>query len=73
MAPVSLLHAGRARAWRGREPLRILVVADVEDALLHEHYRPERWVGENHIDLLISCGDLPSAYLDFLISSSSSQ
>ncbi|GAC1433386.1 MAG: metallophosphoesterase [Chloroflexota bacterium] len=47
--------------------MRILAVGDVEEPLLHEHFRPERWQGENTIDLLISCGDLPAEYLDFLI------
>jgi Icc-related predicted phosphoesterase len=48
--------------------MRILVVGDVEEPLLHEHFRPERWEGPNRIDLLLSCGDLSAEYLDFLIS-----
>ena len=47
--------------------MRILAVGDVEEALLHEHYRPERWQGPHKIDLLLSCGDLDTEYLDFLI------
>src|SRR5437899_2754477 len=45
--------------------MRILAVGDVEEPLLHEHYRPERWEGVNRVDLLLSCGDLPAEYLDF--------
>jgi predicted phosphodiesterase len=47
--------------------MRILAVGDVEERLLHEHYKPERWEGPNKIDLLVSCGDLPGEYLDFLL------
>jgi Icc-related predicted phosphoesterase len=48
--------------------MRILAVGDVEEPLLHDYFRPERWEGANRIDLLLSCGDLPVEYLDFLIS-----
>ncbi|MBV9279708.1 MAG: metallophosphoesterase [Chloroflexi bacterium] len=46
--------------------ITILAVADQVDRLLYDHFRPERW---RHIDLLLSCGDLPPDYLDFLCSS----
>jgi Icc-related predicted phosphoesterase len=45
--------------------VRILAVADVEERALGEHFDPERWRG---IDLIVSCGDLDSDYLDYLVS-----
>jgi Icc-related predicted phosphoesterase len=45
--------------------VRILAVADHEDRALAEHFDPRRWAG---IDLIISCGDLDSDYLDYLVS-----
>jgi len=47
--------------------VRVLAVADVEDRALYEHFRPERWAGAG-IELILSCGDLRPAYLDFLVS-----
>ena len=44
--------------------MRILVLADVESKFLWDFYRPEKLEG---IDLIISCGDLESAYLEFLV------
>jgi uncharacterized protein len=46
--------------------LNILAVADVVSPLLYDHFQRERWAD---IDLIISCGDLPAEYLDFLVSS----
>jgi Icc-related predicted phosphoesterase len=45
--------------------VRILAVADVEERALGEHFDPERWRG---VDLILSCGDLDSDYLDYLVS-----
>lgn len=47
--------------------MKALVVADIEEASLYNHFRPERWekVG---IEVIISCGDLKPEYLDFLAS-----
>lgn len=47
-------------------PLTVLAVADQVSDLLYEYFRPERW---RNIDLVLSCGDLPPSYLDFLGSS----
>lgn len=43
--------------------MRILVVADTEEKAIYDFFDKER-IGQ--IDLLISCGDLSSGYLDFL-------
>ncbi len=47
--------------------MKVLVVADVEERSLYDHFRPERWAKAG-IELVISCGDLKLAYLDFLAS-----
>jgi len=47
-------------------PLTVLAIADEVDRLLYDHFRAERWQG---IDLVLSCGDLPPDYLDFLCTS----
>ena len=44
--------------------MKVLVVSDVEDALLYDHFRKERVAG---VELIISCGDLKQDYLDFLM------
>ena len=43
--------------------MKILVVADHEEASLWEYYRPQKTEGT---DLIISCGDLKKEYLEFL-------
>ena len=43
--------------------MRILVLADEPDQMLWDHFDRRRLEG---IDLIISCGDLPAAYLSFL-------
>jgi uncharacterized protein len=45
--------------------MKILVVSDHEERQLYEHFEPERWVGK--VDLAISCGDLRSDYLSYLV------
>lgn len=44
--------------------MRILVVADTESEYIWDHFEAERFEG---VDLIISCGDLKSEYLSFLI------
>ena len=44
--------------------MKILVVSDEECPALWEHYTPGRLKG---YDLIISCGDLKSSYLSFLV------
>ncbi|HUS15155.1 MAG TPA: metallophosphoesterase [Chloroflexia bacterium] len=44
---------------------RILAVSDIEEPQLHTSTLAD-WMGP--VDLVISCGDLPAAYLDFLMS-----
>ena len=44
--------------------MRILLISDREDPGLWDHYRPSKTEG---IDLIISCGDLDPAYLEFLV------
>lgn len=45
--------------------MRILAVADHEEAALGEHFRRERW---GDVDVVISCGDLKPDYLEYLSS-----
>ena len=47
--------------------MKILVVADEEENVLYENYQPRMLEG---VRMIVSCGDLPSAYLDFLTSAS---
>ena len=43
--------------------MKILVVADQEEKVLWDYFNPKRVEG---VDLIISCGDLKSGYLEFL-------
>ncbi len=47
--------------------MRILAVSDVVDPVLYDHFDGKRW-HEAGVDVLISCGDLPSDYLSQLAS-----
>lgn len=47
--------------------MRLLLISDVEDPLLWDHYIPGRLAG---IDAIISCGDLSPDYLSFLVTMS---
>lgn len=54
--------------WRtvnSESSVTILAVADEISPLLYEHFDPARW---RHVDVVVSCGDLPPGYLDFLCS-----
>ena len=44
--------------------MKILAIADMEDAYLWDHYQPGRL---SDIDLILSAGDLKSEYLSFLV------
>ena len=44
--------------------MKILLLADKECPALWDHYQPGRLDG---IDLILSCGDLNSSYLSFLV------
>lgn len=44
--------------------MKILVIADIESKALWDFYKPDRLRG---VDLIISCGDLSPAYLEFLV------
>lgn len=46
--------------------LQILAIADEVTRLLYDHFDAKRW---RDIDLVLSCGDLPPEYLDFLCTS----
>jgi uncharacterized protein len=48
-----------------RQALRILAVSDVVQPQLY-NTEVKQWL--THVDLIISCGDLPPGYLDFLMS-----
>lgn len=48
--------------------MKILVLADEESKSLWDYYTPDKVEG---IDLIISCGDLNAAYLEFLVTLSS--
>ncbi len=45
--------------------MRALLVADTEVPSLYDHFQPERWATAG-IEVVISCGDLRPAYLEFL-------
>jgi Icc-related predicted phosphoesterase len=45
--------------------LKILAVSDIEDGLIYSAAIKERYKG---VDLVISCGDLPYYYLEYIIS-----
>lgn len=47
--------------------MKILVIADEEESVLYENYQPRMMADVN---LIIACGDLHAAYLDFLTSAS---
>ena len=60
-------QAGLDRLFHGMEEcdiMKILVVADEESKALWDFFDPERVKG---VDLIISCGDLNPAYLEFLV------
>lgn len=44
--------------------LNILAVADQVSPVLYDHFDIERW---RNVDMVLSCGDLPPDYLDFLL------
>ena len=44
--------------------MKILAVADEESEYLYDHYAPGKLDG---VELIIACGDLKSAYLEFLV------
>ena len=44
--------------------MRILAIADVEESWLYERWDAERVAG---VDLIVSCGDLPAAYLEHIV------
>lgn len=44
--------------------MKILVVSDKENDFIWDHFDPERF---KDIELIISCGDLQSSYLSFLV------
>ncbi len=44
--------------------MKILTIADIEDKLLWDYYDPKVTKG---VDLIVSCGDLSAAYLEFLV------
>ena len=48
--------------------MKILAVSDIESDLFYEYYRPGRLKG---YDLIISCGDLKTEYLEFLVTMAS--
>ena len=58
-------HSEGNGAGGSREALRILAVSDVVQPQLY-NADVKQWLGP--IDLIISCGDLPPGYLDFLMS-----
>lgn len=44
--------------------MRILAISDTEEGWLYDHYDRERMAG---VDLIVSCGDLPAAYLEHIV------
>jgi uncharacterized protein len=45
--------------------LTVLALADEISPGLYDHFQPDRW---RHVDLVLSSGDLPPEYLDFIAS-----
>ncbi len=48
------------------DSLRVLAISDVEERSLYDFFCPEDW--RDRVDLVVSCGDLNHAYLEFLVS-----
>lgn len=46
------------------DPMKILVVSDVESKYIYDHFDPTVF---KDVELIISCGDLPARYLSFLV------
>ncbi len=46
--------------------ITILAIADAVSPVLYDHFQADRW---RQVDLILSAGDLPPEYLDFLCSS----
>lgn len=44
--------------------MRILAIAEVEEAWLNDFFNPDRLEG---VDLIVSCGDLSVAYLERVV------
>ncbi len=44
--------------------MKIMIVSDTESSYLWDYFNKEKW---SDIDLVISCGDLKSSYLQFLV------
>ena len=44
--------------------MKVLVIADVESKSLWDYFSPDKLEG---VELIISCGDLSSRYLEFLV------
>jgi len=51
---------------RASATLRVLAISDVVEPLVYNSHIRERF---KHIDLVLSCGDLPLTYLEFIVSS----
>lgn len=47
------------------ELMKILVVSDATSPVLYDHYKSEHLRG---IEMVISCGDLPGDYMEFIVS-----
>jgi uncharacterized protein len=58
-------YSNNGASPQGRETLRILGVSDVVEPQIYNS-GVEEWLGQ--VDMIISCGDLPPHYLDFLVS-----
>jgi hypothetical protein len=58
-------HSDNGKGLQGSETLRVLAVSDVVEPQLYNSGVAD-WLG--HVDMIISCGDLPPNYLDFLVS-----
>ena len=48
-----------------QHPVKILLISDRISPTLYDHYHPGTVYG---VDMVISCGDLPGHYLDYIIS-----
>jgi len=58
-----LRHMFARTATVNAPQLTVLAIADAVSTLLYDYFDPDRW---RDVDLVLSAGDLPPEYLDFL-------
>ena len=64
--PSSSPTAAATTPDRASPSCRVLAISDVVEPLIYNNHIRERF---KHVDLVLSCGDLPATYLEFIVSS----